>query len=96
MGVIDGEALKIPIGVKNSTIIWDPKDGKTLTTKLSYSKVEAEIQKGQVVNEYQFKSGNNKILTINDQPLKVSAQALQGTKKANIFVRIWRWITGTK
>lgn len=96
MGVIDGEALKIPIGVKTSTVVWDPKDGKTLTTKLRYSKVEAGIQKGQTVNEYQFKSGNNKILTINDQPLKVSAQALQGTKKANIFVRIWRWITGTK
>lgn len=95
MKVIDGQALSIPIGLNKKTTLWDPVDGKKLSSSMKYSSVEAGVAKGQIVNSYRFKSGSTKLISIdNPKQMEVQAKALQGTNKANIFVRIWRWIIG--
>ena len=58
---------------------------------------DAPINKGQVISQYQFKSGSDKLVSL-EQPngMRVDAQALSANSKANVFVRFWRWITGVR
>ena len=83
------------LGLKNKTTIWDPADGKTLVASLNKKSVEAPIKKDQTVGDYQFKSGNEKIVSLsNPNGMNVKAKALSANNKVNFFVRIWRWIFG--
>jgi D-alanyl-D-alanine carboxypeptidase (penicillin-binding protein 5/6) len=83
------------LGLKNKTTIWDPADGKTLVASLNKKTVEAPIKKDQTIGDYQFKSGNEKIVSLsNPNGMNVKAKALSANNKVNFFVRIWRWIFG--
>lgn len=93
--VVDGKIATTNVGLKNKTTIWDLADGKTLTASLTKKSVEAPISKNQVVGNYEFKSGNEKVISLsNPNGMKVKAKALAANGKVNIFVRIWRWIFG--
>lgn len=93
--VVDGDNATTNLGLKQKTTIWDPADGKTLVASLNKKSVEAPIKKGQTVGDYQFKSGNEKIVSLsNPNGMNVKAQALSANNKVNFFVRIWRWIFG--
>lgn len=93
--VQDGEAKSVPIGLKNQVTIWDPVDGKNVTATLKYQEVMAPVDKGEEVNSYEFKSGNEKLISLTSpKQMQVGAQALKSTGEVNWFVKIWRWITG--
>ena len=93
--VTDGDNSTTNLGLKEKTTIWDPADGKTLVAKLNKQTVEAPITKGQVVGNYQFKSGNEKIVSLsNPNGMNVKAKALAANGKVNFFVRIWRMLFG--
>ena len=93
--VTDGDNATTNLGLKNETTIWDPADGKTLVASLNKKSVEAPIKKDQTVGDYQFKSGNEKIVSLsNPNGMNVKAKALSANNKVNFFVRIWRWIFG--
>ena len=93
--VTDGDNATTNLGLKNKTTIWDPADGKTLVASLNKKSVEAPIKKDQTVGDYQFKSGNEKIVSLsNPNGMNVKAKALSANNKVNFFVRIWRWIFG--
>ena len=56
-----------------------------------------EITKDQTIGDYQFKSGNEKIVSLsNPNGMNVKAKALSANNKVNFFVRIWRWIFGRR
>ncbi|MDF7638495.1 D-alanyl-D-alanine carboxypeptidase [Lactobacillus sp. ESL0791] len=91
----DGQEEQIRLGFKTKTTVWDPLDGKTVTTSLQRKEIEAPITKGQVVNYYQFKSGSRKLPSLdNPSGMQIKAQALQATGKVNFLVRFWRWLFG--
>lgn len=93
--VVDGDNATTNLGLKQKTTIWDPADGKTLVASLNKKSVEAPIKKDQTVGDYQFKSGNEKIVSLsNPNGMNVKAKALSANNKVNFFVRIWRWIFG--
>lgn len=93
--VVDGDNATTNLGFKQKTTIWDPADGKTLVASLNKKSVEAPIKKDQTVGDYQFKSGNEKIVSLsNPNGMNVKAKALSANNKVNFFVRIWRWIFG--
>ena len=93
--VVDGDNATTNLGLKQKTTIWDPADGKTLVASLNKKSVEAPIKKDQTVDDYQFKSGNEKIVSLsNPTGMNVKAKALSANNKVNFFVRIWRWIFG--
>ena len=93
--VVDGDNATTNLGLKQNTTIWDPADGKTLVASLNKKSVEAPIKKDQTVGDYQFKSGNEKIVSLsNPNGMNVKAKALSANNKVNFFVRIWRWIFG--
>ena len=93
--VTDGDNATTNLGLKEKTTIWDPADGKTLVAKLNKQTIEAPITKGQVVGNYQFKSGNEKIVSLsNPNGMNVKAKALAANGKVNFFVRIWRMLFG--
>lgn len=93
--VTDGDNLTTNIGLAEKTTIWDPADGKTLVAKLNKKSIEAPISKGQVIGDYQFKSGNEKIMSLSDPDgMNVKAKALSANGKVNFFVRIWRMLFG--
>lgn len=93
--VKDGKQTSIGVGMQNNTEVWDPIDGKKLSTALLNKEVEAPVNKGQVVNYYTFKSGSEKLISLS-QPdeMRLRAQALQSTGKVNFLVRFWRWLFG--
>lgn len=95
--VADGKQLDTNVGLKSKTTIWDPVDGKNVTASLTKKTADAPINKGQVISQYQFKSGSDKLVSL-EQPngMRVDAQALSANSKANVFVRFWRWITGVR
>ncbi|MBA2915919.1 D-alanyl-D-alanine carboxypeptidase [Lactobacillus crispatus] len=93
--VVDGDNATTNLGLKQKATIWDPADGKTLVASLNKKSVEAPIKKDQTVGDYQFKSGNEKIVSLsNPNGMNVKAKALSANNKVNFFVRIWRWIFG--
>lgn len=95
--VADGKDLNTNVGLKSKTTLWDPVDGKNVTASLTKNTASAPISKGEVVSQYQFKSGSEKLVSLDkSNGMKVNAEALSSNSKANIFVRMWRWITGVK
>lgn len=92
--VRDGKQLTTPIALKNKTTIWDPMDGQTVKASLVSSEVNAPIEKGQTVGSYEFVSGKQKLVDLDNKQVKTAAKATQDNGKVNFFVRIWRWITG--
>ena len=62
--VTDGDNATTNLGLKNRTTIWDPADDKTLVASLDKKTVEAPITKDQTIGNYQFKSGNEKIVSL--------------------------------
>ena len=93
--VTDGDNATTNLGLKNRTTIWDPADDKTLVASLDKKTVEAPITKDQTIGNYQFKSGNEKIVSLsNPNGMNVKAKALSANGKVNFFVRIWRWLFG--
>lgn len=97
IAVTDGHDFKTNVGVKKQTAIWDPVDGKQVVGTLTKKTIAAPIKKGQTVSSYQFKSGQEKLISLNNpEGMKASAQALQANAQVNIFVRFWRWLTGAR
>ncbi len=93
--VTDGDNATTNLGLKNRITIWDPADDKTLVASLDKKTVEAPITKDQTIGNYQFKSGNEKIVSLsNPNGMNVKAKALSANGKVNFFVRIWRWLFG--
>lgn len=93
--VTDGDNATTNVGLKSRTTIWDPADGKTLTATLDKKTIEAPLAKDQTVGSYQFKSGSEKIVSLNNpNGMNVRAKALSANGKVNFFVRIWRWLFG--
>lgn len=95
--VTDGKDSQTNVGLKSKTVIWDLTDGKTLTASLNKKSIEAPLKQNQVVGNYQFKSGNQKVVSLsNPNGMQVKAKALSTNGKVNILVRIWRWLFGGK
>lgn len=95
--VPDGDERTSTVGLKAKTVVWDPIDGHPLAGTLEQTPANAPISKGQVVAQYRFSSGRHRLLTLNQKHgLQAAAQALQNNGKANIFIRIWRWLTGER
>lgn len=97
VSVTDGDQLTTNVGLKSKTTIWDPVDGSKISASLTKKTVNAPVTKGQTVTDYEFKSGKEQLVSLK-QPngMKVAAKSLQSNGKVNIFVRIWRWITGAR
>ncbi|RVU70598.1 MULTISPECIES: serine hydrolase [Lactobacillus] len=95
--VTDGKNLETNVGLKQATTIWNPVDGQAVSASLTKKTINAPIKKGQTVSEFKFKSGNEKLVSLT-QPkgMQAQAKALSGNEQINIFVKIWRWLTGVK
>lgn len=95
VAVQDGQDKTVPLGLKRQVTIWDPVDGKTVTATLKYNKINAPVTKGEAVDDYEFKSGNEKLISLTSpKQMQVSAQAMKSTSEVNWFVKVWRWIIG--
>ena len=95
MAVRNGQARQINIGIKNKTLIWIPQNGSKFQVGLTAKTVEAPVEKGQKINAYYFKTGKNKIISLQSpNGLFLPAHALESTNRVNIFVRFWRWLFG--
>lgn len=93
--VQDGESKTVPLGLKRQVTIWDPVDGKNISATLSRNQITAPVNKGEAVDSYEFKSGDEKLVSLTSPTqMKVSAQAMKSTNEVNWFVKVWRWITG--
>lgn len=96
VAVVNGNNLRTAVALKNKTIIWDPIDSKQISAILVKKRVNAPIKKGQIINQYYFKSGNQKLISLDKDKLTVPVQSLANNGQVNFFIRIWRWITGVK
>lgn len=93
--VKNGDKYSTNVGIEQKTVIWDPVDGMPLKAKLTESTVNAPLIKNKEVTTYQFSSGNEKLISI-DEPdsMTEGAVALENNNEINVFAKIWRWITG--
>ena len=95
--VPNGKNLTLPIGIKDKTVVWDLVDGVHINATLTKKEVQAPIKMGQKVTNYIFRSGSNKLISIEDENgMRIPAQALENNNEVNIFVKFWRWITGVR
>ncbi len=95
--VPNGKSLTLPIGIKDKTVVWDLVDGVHINATLTKKEVQAPIKMGQKVTNYIFRSGSNKLISIEDENgMRIPAQALENNNEVNIFVKFWRWITGVR
>ena len=92
--VNSGKAKQISIGIKKASEVWVPIDQK-LKVNLTQTAVEAPVKENQVVSEYSFEAGPEKLISLtNPNGLKIPAKALEATDRVNFLVRFWRWLFG--
>lgn len=90
-----GEDTTANVGVKQTTTLWDPVDGKSLSASLTRKTVNAPLTKGKTVTTANFKSGSTKLISLNSpNGMKVKVASLQNDNEVNFFVKIWRTIFG--
>lgn len=93
--VKDGQETTTNVGIQHAATVWDPIDQHPVTANLTRKTVNAPLQKGKTVTAYQFKSGQDKLISLKQaKRMQLSAEALQNNSKVNFFVRLWRFITG--
>ncbi|WP_374956361.1 serine hydrolase [Lactobacillus bombicola] len=92
--VNSGKAKQISIGIKKASEVWVPIDQK-LKVNLTQTAVEAPVKENQVVSEYSFEAGPEKLISLtNPNGLEIPAKALEATDRVNFLVRFWRWLFG--
>ncbi|TSO26643.1 serine hydrolase [Lactobacillus sp. LL6] len=93
--VKNGQEKTVPLGLRRQVTVWDPVDGKGLSANLKDNPLEAPVDKGTTIDSYEFKSGNEKLISLSDPTqMQIQAQAMKGTAKVNWFTQVWRWIIG--
>lgn len=93
--VHDGDKSQTEISLKQKFVVWDPVDGKPVKASLSKQEVSAPIKKGDTITSYQFESGKTKLVNYRTgKNLNAPAKANSDNNEVNIFVKIWRFITG--
>ncbi|MGQ5709677.1 serine hydrolase [Lactobacillus sp. PSON] len=93
--VKNGQEKTVPLGLRRQVTVWDPVDGKGLSANLKDKTLEAPVDKGSTIDSYEFKSGNEKLISLSDPTqMQIQAQAMRGTAKVNWFTQVWRWIIG--
>lgn len=93
--VTDGQEAETPVGLKRGMTIWDPLDGKQLAARLSKNAVNAPLKKGQTVAAYKLRSGQNNLVCLS-KGMQAPVKAMEANSEVNFFVKIWRFITGTR
>lgn len=91
VSVPNGKQTIANLVMKNNSDIWI-KHGDNLTATFSKKTLSAPLEKGQTVGQYQLKLNKKSISTINNKELTIPATVKTNVDKANIFVRLWRYI----